>query len=356
MKKIYSVKFLFTLSLLLLSLFIYGQKHILYVGREVEAATNTSDGDMVDSLLSWGFDVTFMGQDEYNDTDNPYNGIDGAFFGESVGSTSVSRFGPNPDGEDTRQDNFPVNWITLEAGALSGTNSRWALFDEGGGIVVHEGEVPEPSGLDLQMRITDNTHYITDHLNVGDIITFSTATELALIPYVHTLLYDYQVLAEPVITNFNVTPAPDNLMTMGMMEDFNFPRKMFYFGMTNSLIQLQQGTPEFFKLIRKGAEYTYDAIPGPSGIEDKIAEDYGLVAYPNPASETVTIRFKAPVAGNAKVTVFDVTGQQLDIILDVNVQKGYRVIYFDVTNYPEGIYFVKLQADEHSEFIKLLVR
>jgi hypothetical protein len=92
-----------------------------------------------------------------------------------------------------------------------------------GSVVVHVGEQPEQSGLDLQMRIVDNTHYITDHLNVGDIITFSNAgaSDYDLIPYVHGLIWDYQVLGEPVITEFNLTSTHYNLISTGMMEDFN---------------------------------------------------------------------------------------------------------------------------------------
>ncbi len=351
MKKIYSVKFLFTLSLLIMSLLVYGQKKIIFVGGTVTAEENAADFDLIDSLKSWGFTVYYMDQTTFNaSTDTMYNGKDGAIFSETVGSTNVTVFGPF-------RDNFPIDWITLEAGAMQNTSNRWALFEEGTGGIVINSVSSAGDALDLQYKIVDNTHYITEIFAMDQIVTWSTSPEFKEVPYVHHLIYSTQTLAMPVAPTTEPTA-----FAIGVMDDFNFPVQMFYYGMSalcveGSSAQQHYGTNDYYKIMKRAAEWTFDAIPQPpEGIEDNLVQDYGLIAFPNPASEIVTIRFKAPVAGSAKVTLYDVTGQQLDILLDVDVQTGYRVINLDVTDYPEGIYFVKLQAGKQTEFIKLLVR
>jgi len=352
MKKIYSVKFLFVLSLLMMSLLVYGQKKIIFVGEAATADEHSADFDLIDSLKSWGFIVYYMDDDVFNvSTDTMYNGKDGALFSETVGSTGVTVFGPF-------RDNFPLDWITLEAGAMSNDRDRWALFEPNdvGGIVINNVSA-NGDALDLQYKIVDNTHYVTEIFAVDQIVTWSNSPEFKEVPYVHHLIYTTQTLALPV--------APTNQPTalaIGIMEDYSLPVHMFYYGMSalcieGSNAQQHYGTNDYYTIMKRAAQWTFDAIPGeePSAVKENLIPDYGLVAFPNPASELVTIRFKAPVAGNAKVTIYDVTGQQLELLLDVDVQSGYRVISLDVTNYPQGIYFVKLQAGEHTEFIKLLI-
>jgi hypothetical protein len=351
MKKIYSVKFLFILSLLMMSLLVYGQKTILFVGGAATAEENAADFDLIDSLKNWGFVVYYMDDAVFNEsTDTMYNGKAGAIFSETCGSTGVTVFGPF-------RDNFPIDWITLEAGAMSNTSDRWALFEEGTGGIVINNVSANGDEFDLQYKITDNTHYITEIFDLNQIVTWSDGTDYKEVPYVHHLIYSTKTLAMPVAPTDEPTA-----FAIGVIDDFNLPVQMFYFGMSAQCVQgsgadQHYGTNDYYKIMKRAAEWTFDAIPEPpSDIKDNLIQNYGLIAFPNPASEIVTIRFKAPVAGNAKVTLYDVTGQQLDILIDVDVQTGYRIINLDVTDYPEGIYFVRLNAGEHTEYIKLLVK
>jgi hypothetical protein len=329
---------------------VYGQKKILFVGGGATADEHSADFDLIDSLKSWGFIVYYMDDAVFNaSTDTMYNGKDGAVFSETVGSTGVTVFGPF-------RDNFPLDWITLEAGALQNTSDRWALFVEGTGGIVINNVSSTGDATDLQYKITDNTHYITEVFELNQIVTWSTSPEFKEVPYVHHLIYSTQALAMPVAPTDEPTA-----FAIGVMDDFNFPVQMFYYGMSalcieGSSAQQHYGTNDYYTIMKRAAQWTFDAIPQPSGIKDNFIKDYGLVAFPNPALEQVTIRFKAPIAGNAKVTLYDVTGQQIGMLLDTDVQTGYRVINLDVTDYPAGIYFVKLQAGEHTEFIKLLVK
>jgi len=335
----------------MMSLLVYGQKTILFVGGGEKPDLNAADFDLIDSLKTWGFIVYYMDAGTFNSsTDTMYNGKAGAIFSETCGSTGITVFGPY-------RDNFPIDWITLEAAAMSNDQNRWALFEEGTGGIVINSVNSSGDATDLQYKITDNTHYITEIFDLNQIVIWSISPEFKEVLYVHHLIYTTKVLAMPVAQATEPTA-----FAIGVIDDFNLPVQMFYFAMSAQNIQgsggqQHYGTNDYYKIMKRAAEWTFDAIPQPpSGVKENLIKDYGLVAFPNPASELVTIRFKAPVAGNAKVTLYDVTGQQLDMLLDTDVQTGYRIINLDVTDYSAGIYFVKLQAGEHTEFIKLLIK
>src|SRR4030042_1473715 len=159
---------------------------------------------MVGSLLAWGYDTLYLGHGAYDAKvagSGVHTGIDGVFFGESCGSGSVTPYGPSGD-------NFPVPAIALEAAALGYSGDpeeRWALFNpessagagDGGGISVHTGDIADATNL--QFKITETKHYITEVYTLNQIITWSSKpTYDDLVPYIHGLKCDVDILAVPM--------------------------------------------------------------------------------------------------------------------------------------------------------------
>lgn len=353
MEKIYTKKFLFTLCFLMMIFSLgFGQMNLLYVGGDATAAAG--DAVVIDSLESWGWTVTYTGTSDYSTAANVYDGIDGAVFSESVGSTSVCRFGPNPDknGSDF-QDNFPVPWILLESAVLQASESRWDLLSETGGTAIHLNEAW--SAEDLTMKIVDNTHYITSDLGfeINDLVTWSTGTP-AGVPYMHGLKYDFTGLAEPhPDVPLNYTEGP--VYVMLIMEDFNFEHKMFFFGLSASL--LESMTADWYKILKRAAKYTFEAWP--AAIEDKmarIAKNYDLVAFPNPASVEATIRFYVSQPVDATVALIDMTGKQIATVYNQRTVAGNNIIFLNADDYAPGVYFVKLQIGNNTAYTKILLQ
>jgi hypothetical protein len=358
MKKLYFMKLLSTLFLaVILSQFTSAQKKkILYVGAdEVLGELRSCDKQMIDSLLMWGYDTLYLGHNTYDGKgtgSGVHSGIDGVFFGESCGSSSITPYGKNGD-------NFPVPAIALEAAAFGvEVPERWNLFKEessvgaadGGGIVVHD----PPDATDLQIKITDNSHYITEIYEKDQIITWSTATP-ALVPYIQGIKYDVDILAVPVAPV--IAPANgEEVYAMGMIEN-KFPKiKIFWFTNTHSLLNDNLGTPEFYQLMKRAAEYTFDNIPQPNALKENNFTGFNFVAYPNPASGEVTIRFNAPESMQAQIVLLDVAGRQMDIFYENITHIGNNFVTLKVDDYQKGIYFVKLQMGENSAYSKILLK
>ena len=72
---------------------------------------------------------------------------------------------------------------------------------------------------------------------------------------------------------------------------------------------------------------------------------YNLLIRPNPASDVSEISFSLRKDAKIKVAVYDVTGAEQEVLSEGVMKKGNNMVKFDVSNYPDGIYFVVLYAD-----------
>ncbi len=357
MKKNYFLSVLFTLSLLVIFVQLTtGQKKILYVGAdEVLGSNRTCDKQMIDSLLAWGYDTIYLGHATYDAKgagSGVHTGIDGVFFGESCGSNSLTPFGP-------MGDNFPVPAIALEAAAFGISDERWSLFKEettpgagdGGGIIVHTGEIADST--DNMIKITDNKHYITQIYAKDYILKWSNSTSYALVPYIQGIKVDNKILAIPVAPVTQPTNG-ETVSAMSMIESRLPKVKIFWFTNTHSLLNDSMGTNEFYQLIKRADEYTYDNMP--SAIEKNITEQIDFVAYPNPSAGDVHIRFYAPKPANAQVVLYDLNGKQIDVLLENKVSMGYNFLTLERKKYISGVYLIKLTLGENITYTKLLLQ
>jgi len=76
--------------------------------------------------------------------------------------------------------------------------------------------------------------------------------------------------------------------------------------------------------------------------------------YPNPFNPTTTISFNLPVATNYTLTVYNVTGQQIDVFAG-SADAGTVAIDVDASNWASGIYFYKLNAGDFSATKKMVL-
>lgn len=77
--------------------------------------------------------------------------------------------------------------------------------------------------------------------------------------------------------------------------------------------------------------------------------------FPNPASHTTQLSFAVNKAQRVKISLFDVNGNEVALIANDFFDKGVQAISMNITNYPSGSYFVKIQTDQNSEFSPLKI-
>ncbi len=70
--------------------------------------------------------------------------------------------------------------------------------------------------------------------------------------------------------------------------------------------------------------------------------------YPNPFNPTTVLSYTLKTDGRVKLTVFNLVGQSVQVIVDEYQTAGYHEYSFDASDLPSGIYLYKLQVGDYS--------
>lgn len=74
-----------------------------------------------------------------------------------------------------------------------------------------------------------------------------------------------------------------------------------------------------------------------------LAQNYTAARnYPNPFNPVTTIEFTIPAAGMVKLTVYDITGREVESLLSRNMDAGIHSVDWNGAAAPSGIYFYRL--------------
>ncbi|MBN1633517.1 MAG: T9SS type A sorting domain-containing protein [Ignavibacteria bacterium] len=76
------------------------------------------------------------------------------------------------------------------------------------------------------------------------------------------------------------------------------------------------------------------------------SDDYKLYQnYPNPFNPTTKISFKINKEGFVYLSVFNLVGQEVSVLVYENKKPGIYEVEFDAQDIPSGIYLYKLQIN-----------
>lgn len=96
-------------------------------------------------------------------------------------------------------------------------------------------------------------------------------------------------------------------------------------------------------------------------ISNFIAEIFSLKQnYPNPFNPETKIRFDIPANVNremsdVKIIIYDISGKELEILVNESVRAGQYEVNWNAANYPSGVYFYTILADEYKETRKMIL-
>jgi Secretion system C-terminal sorting domain len=75
--------------------------------------------------------------------------------------------------------------------------------------------------------------------------------------------------------------------------------------------------------------------------------------YPNPFNPTTTVRFNLPEAGNVKLTLFNIIGQELRTLVNEFKESGVHTINFDASDLNSGMYIYKIESGSFTQTRKM---
>ena len=87
-----------------------------------------------------------------------------------------------------------------------------------------------------------------------------------------------------------------------------------------------------------------------------IPEIYSLnKPYPNPFNPVTTIDFSIPEQGYLNLGIYDIKGQQVDILIDGFIDAGYHSIKWNGINVASGVYFIKMNSGQYHSIQKMIL-
>lgn len=79
--------------------------------------------------------------------------------------------------------------------------------------------------------------------------------------------------------------------------------------------------------------------------------------YPNPFNPTTTIKYGLPTSSEVRLSVFDMLGREVSVLVNERMDAGVHDVKFDASGLASGIYLYRLQAGTYVQTRKLaLVR
>lgn len=83
--------------------------------------------------------------------------------------------------------------------------------------------------------------------------------------------------------------------------------------------------------------------------------NYCLSVFPNPFNPSATLSFSLPHAARATLTVYDVTGREVQVLHDGVLDAGEHHFTFNGSSLPSGLYFARLHSGNQMQTTKLLL-
>jgi flagellar hook assembly protein FlgD len=104
----------------------------------------------------------------------------------------------------------------------------------------------------------------------------------------------------------------------------------------------------------------YALFIDPDAIESLPEEFYFSGNYPNPFNSSTTIKYTIPGESYVKVSVFNVQGQRVNVLVDQVQEPGYKSINWNGRSQsgyvlPSGVYFVVVQQNNETEVKKVMM-
>ena len=77
--------------------------------------------------------------------------------------------------------------------------------------------------------------------------------------------------------------------------------------------------------------------------------------YPNPFNPSTQIKYELPLDANVKITVYDMLGKELAVLVNEQKTAGRYNVSFDASRISSGMYFYKIEAGSYTDTKKMLL-
>ena len=115
---------------------------------------------------------------------------------------------------------------------------------------------------------------------------------------------------------------------------------------TNGNYKLEPRKDDDFGTILTGVFMEPNSVPNKFALEQN---------YPNPFNPSTTIRYTIPAKSNVTIKIYNVLGQQIESLVNMDQTAGSYVIQYNASRLATGVYFYELRAGDYRNVKKMLL-
>lgn len=92
----------------------------------------------------------------------------------------------------------------------------------------------------------------------------------------------------------------------------------------------------------------------PASVNDNYTNNFSLSTFPNPTQDNLNIQFTLTNSAPVQIDLFDIKGNNIGNLLSETENTGEVSKRFNVSSYPQGIYFLRLNVEGDYTFHKFI--
>jgi len=161
----------------------------------------------------------------------------------------------------------------------------------------------------------------------------------------------YYIYSLDTITQAYNRISPTIVASLNFTDNSPYNGKNYYMVRSIRLEKSASGT--YYNLSEGMFDTTFVDL---TGIAPVVEQNIDMSVYPNPAKDNVIVKFYLGSNKQVKLTLINVLGEQVKEVENTELGAGQHTLNFNVANLAEGMYYLKLQADNSGDsFKKILV-
>lgn len=239
------------------------------------------------------------------------------------------------------------NSVLIEAIIHDGTSVKTYTYDHNPEFTITPVTATADSILDFTFQV--NHHYTRIYFNNQKMFNFikNVLVESFYNNGTDTLwIAPYEAAHIPLSLNYKLTyPLDMNLMRNGYKYHYRIKAT------DKGLVPHISYAPEagYYAL-------TYDPTLDLDNKDSNIPAEYALFQnYPNPFNPFTTIAFSLRETGIVKITIYDILGSEVKVLINEEKQTGFYEINFNASELTSGVYFYRIQSREFIDTKKMVL-
>ncbi|MBA3705769.1 MAG: T9SS type A sorting domain-containing protein [Bacteroidetes bacterium] len=263
-----------------------------------------------------------------------------------------------------------------------------------GGVFRKDANLPfrEPITISANGATVNNTYQqVMSQYSCGIIPVYDSVTQNMYTTFLGGIsMYDYNIATQLVVYD-SLMPFINDITTLtahsnGSVEETVLPTQLPGLIGSNSKFIFNQNIPSYSNEVIKLRKLTHTKTLvgylfggiraqqgnfGSSAANDTIYKVYltptlpnnikeetsiqNVILFPNPSSQNPSLLFNLKNTEKIKIILSDITGKEIQLIIDEEMQKGNKKIAINTSMLSVGMYICRLESSNYRQCLKLIV-